>query len=62
MGAAAIEGVQGRYFLPLLPFFAVSITCVRPLRLPGLGAVPLAAGFVSAATVPVVVALASFLR
>jgi len=62
VGATAIEGVQGRYFLPLLPFGAVSIPCVRPLRLPGLAAVPLAAGLASAATVPVVVALASFLR
>jgi len=62
VGAAAIEGVQGRYFPPLLPFGAVSIPCMRPLRLPGLDAVPLAAGFVSAATVPVVVALASTLR
>ena len=62
VGATSIDGVQGRYFLPLLPFLAASIPCVRPLRLPGLAAVPLAAGFVSAATVPVVVALASLSR
>lgn len=62
VGATVIAGVQGRYFLPLLPFLAVAIPCVRPLRLPGLEAVPLAAGLVSAATVPVVVALASLLR
>ncbi len=62
VGAAVIAGVQGRYFLPLLPFLAVAVLCVRPLRLPGLDAVPIAAGFVSAATVPVVVALASFVR
>jgi hypothetical protein len=62
VGAAVIEGVQGRYFLPLLPFLAVGIPCLRPLRLPGLDAVPLAAGFVGAMTVPVVVALASLLR
>lgn len=62
VGATVIAGVQGRYFLPLLPFLAVAIPCVRPLRLPGLEAVPLAAGLASAATVPVVVALASFVR
>ncbi len=62
VGADVIAGVQGRYFLPLLPFLAVAVPCLRPLRLPGLGAVPLAAGFISAATVPVVVALASFVR
>lgn len=62
VGATVIAGVQGRYFLPLLPFLAVALPCLRPLRLPGLAAVPLAAGLVSAATVPVVVALASLLR
>ncbi len=62
VGATVIAGVQGRYFLPLLPFLALAIPCLRPLRLPGLEAVPLAAGVVSAATVPVVVALASLLR
>lgn len=62
VGATAIAGVQGRYFLPLLPFLAVAVPCLRPLRLPGLDAVPLAAGLVSAMTVPVVVALASLLR
>jgi len=62
VGATVIDGVQGRYFLPLLPFLTVAVPCVRPLRLPGLAAVPLAAGVVSAMTVPVVVALASLLR
>ena len=62
VGATVIAGVQGRYFLSLLPFLAVAIFCLRPLRLPGLGAVPLAAGIVSAATVPVVAALASFVH
>lgn len=62
VGATVIAGVQGRYFLPLLPFLAIAIPCLRPLRLPGLEAVPLVAGLVSAATVPVVVALASLLR
>ncbi len=62
VGAPVIAGVQGRYFLPLLPFLAVSVPCIRPLRLPGLAAVPLAAGALGAVTVPVVVALASYLR
>ena len=62
VGAPVIAGIQGRYFLPLLPFLAVAVPCIRPLRLPGLAAVPLAAGALGAVTVPVVVALASFLR
>jgi len=62
VGATVIDGVQGRYFLPLLPFVSVAIPCLRAVRLPGLGAVPLSAGVASAMTVPVVVALASLLR
>ncbi len=62
VGATVIDGLQGRYFLPLLPFFAVALPCVRPLRLPGLAAIPLIAGALGAATVPATVALASYLR
>jgi len=62
VGATLIDGVQGRYFLPLVPFLAVAIPCLRPLRLPCLAAVPLAAGALGAVTVPVTVALASYLR
>jgi len=62
VGATLIDGVQGRYFLPLLPFLAVATPCLRPLRLPCLAAVPLAAGALGAVTVPVTVALASYLR
>lgn len=62
VGATIITGVQGRYFLPLLPFLTVAIPCLRPLRLPDLVAIPLAAGALGAVTVPVAVALASYLR
>lgn len=62
VGAPVIAGIQGRYFLPLLPFLAVAVPCIRPLRLPGLAVLPLAAGALGAVTVPVVVALASYLR
>lgn len=62
VGAAAIEGLQGRYYLPLLPFLAVGVPALAPMRLRGLAAVPLVAGALGTAAVPVAVALASYLR
>lgn len=62
VGATAINGLQGRYFLPLLPFLAVGLPCLRPLRLPGLAVIPLIAGALGVVTVPATVALASYLR
>ena len=62
VGATTINGLQGRYFLPLLPFVAVATPCLQPLRLHGLAVIPLIAGALGAATVPATVALASYLR
>lgn len=66
VGAAVIDGVQGRYFLPLLPFLCVSVPCLRaawPPRLAaGLLLLPLTAGALGLVVVPVTVALASFLH
>lgn len=62
VGATVIGGVQGRYFLPLLPFLGVTVPCLAPMRLRGVSVVPLGAGALGAATVPMVVALASYLR
>jgi len=62
VGAAEIEGLQGRYYLPLLPFLAVGVPALAPMRLRGLAAVPLVAGALGTVAVPVTVALASYLR
>lgn len=62
VGATMIEGLQGRYYLPVLPFLAVCVPSLAAVRVPWLWALPLAAGFAGVAAVAEVVAVASYVR
>jgi len=67
VGATAIEGMQGRYLIPLLPFLALGMpSWPAPERLAVLGRaclVPVvAAGLATAAALPILVTLTYYLR
>ena len=67
VGATAIEGMQGRYLIPLLPFLALGMPgWPAPARLAVLGRaclVPVvAAGLATAAALPILVTLTYYLR
>ncbi len=64
VGGAFIDGVQGRYLLPLLPILALALPSLRPLPAlhAALAALPAAACLAGAAVLPGIVIGAYYLR